>query len=290
MFSGVGGGRKMRSIQRSHQRAPEVGYVSRARNQQASAKTKIILSLIILLSLGCAAFQRTVFYGQNVTAAPSGPTYQYVMAESGSCSALSTSCSVTLNTVNGDLAIANCLTTGGAIPTAIVTDANGETWNDENDLAPNNGTAGITNQSVTVIAHGGAGDVVTCQVAGTGVVNVVMFIDSFRSSTGWSNQDDGTPTDQGTLNSVIAPAAGPCTVTARGATAQAHELVYGACLAIAGTSSTASGYTIAQNSTFTSIGQALTGYAPLTIISTPTFTTNGTLTDPQSLILTFAPN
>jgi hypothetical protein len=79
-------------------------------------------------------------------------------------------------------------------------------------------------------------------------------------------------------------------VPASGATVQANELVYGSCFAQTGTVSSASGYTTAQNNTFTSIGQVYTAYQPITSISTPTFTTNGTLTDPQSLILTFAPN
>lgn len=252
-------------------------------------KKRLVLSLLVLLSLGCAAFQRAVFYGQNVTVA-SGPTYQRIAAESGSCSALGTSCTITVNTTNGDLWAINCVNLGGNGGTrdCQVVDVNGENIITETSLNPNNGATGISNGSAAVIANAGTGDLVTCTAKGAGSTAVVCTVDAFRSSSGWTDQGDGTPTDN--VNYVLASPSGPCTVTAPDPNVQANELVYGSCFATAGTVSSASGYTTAQNNTFASIGQVYTAYKPITTIQTSTFTTNGTLTDPQSLILTFAPN
>lgn len=263
---------------------------------------RFVLSLIILLSLGCAAFQRAVFYGQNVTVAPAAPIYSYVPSESGFCSSTSgdTNCltgstnsvSTQVNTTNGDLVIANCQRLNAVGTQGVtVTDAQGESWIDEADLTPNNGATGTSSGFVALIANGASGDEVDCTTNFGGTpTSLSMTIDGFHSSTGWKDAGDGTPTDQATLHYVLASPAGPCTVTASGASSQANELVYGSCFATVGTVSSASGYTTAQNNTFTSIGQVYTAFKSLTSSSTPSFVTNGTLTDPQSLILTFEPN
>jgi len=264
-----------------------------------------ILQLALMVLLALSASAQIIMIQQVANSmppqTPSGPTYQYIAAESGYCSNTggntnctgnTTSISTLVNTVNGDLVVVNCqrLNTIGVQGVA-VSDVNGETWVDEADLSPNNGATGMSSLFVALIANGGSGDEVSCtKNTGGTVASLSMTIDAFRSSSGWTNQGDGTPTDQGTLNYVLASPAGPCTVTASGATSQANELVYGSCFAATGTVSSASGYTTAQNNTFTSVGQVYTAYKPITAIQTPTFTTNGTLTDPQSLILTFAPN
>lgn len=225
----------------------------------------------------------------NSFSTPSGPIYTYVPAESGSCFSATSSCGVTVNTVNGDLASVNCINLSSTTSTG-VSDSNGENWVDEADLSPNNGATGSSSVFVATIANGGVGDVVSCASVGfPSSTAIAATVDAFHSSTGWSNQD-GTPTDQNTANYVLASLGGGCNVTAVGNTSQANELLYGACFSTAGTPGTTGGYTQAQSDTFTSIGKTLTGYQPSTIIQSPTFTTTGTLTNPQSLILTFQPN
>lgn len=245
--------------------------------------------------------QTVPFPGPGRKPAASGPIYTYQAAESGNCSFTggdascatdgSTFVSITVNTVNGDVLVANCVRLNAVgVNGSLVTDVNGETWVPEISLGPNNGATGRSDVSVALIAAGGNGDVITCTRSGGAAVNLALTVDAFRSSTGWGDGGDGTPTDSGTLNYVIATPAGPCSVTASLAMQQDNELVYGSCFATAGTVSSATGYTIAQNDTFTSIGQAFTAYQSFSSITTPSFITNGVLTDPQSLIISFLPN
>lgn len=236
---------------------------------------------------------------------PSGPTYTYVADESGSCSKVvasvlgnGTACTVTITATAGDIVAINCVTLGNT-PSGDCTisfAAGAEVPSEIVTLSPNDPTATFGDSSgwvliftgsgsETIVANsangGGSGD----NPGGLGIGNMVaMTVDGWNSSTGWLAIDGGT------AQYVLAPAAGPCTVTAVGPTSQTNELIYGSCFATAGTASSTTGYTIAQNDPFTSIGQSLTAYKGITSIQTPSFVTDGTLTDPQSLIMTFEPN
>ena len=250
---------------------------------------KQLLSIIALLGAACG--QTYPFPGPNSPYPHStGPTYQYIAAESGSCSATAASCTITLSTVNGDVLVTNCVVSGTVTPfCGGWSDINGETWNDDVDYSASFtiGASGGT----AVIQNGGSGDVITCLGSSHGT-SIFCSITAYRSSTGWSGGGGGDPIDTASPNYVLASNAGPCTVTASGATSQANELVVGGCVTSAGTPSSATGYSAANSGSISATGfsQFWNGYKGVTSTGTYSFTTNGTLTTPLSLIMTLMPN
>jgi hypothetical protein len=215
--------------------------------------------------------------GTWIRVAPAPATYAYESAESGQCSG-TYQCSRTINTTNGDAIVAVCTGTRASFLTCTVSDTNGEIWTQQSGATTvPNYYSSASKTYVAFVAHGSTGDVVTVQHTGSAVVYGTL--DAYRSSTGWSSVD-------GSSAMVLASNGGPCSVSFSSASANAKELIFGNCLANAGTPTAASGYTIDQTDSSTFIS----GHMAITTIQTPSFVSDGTLTGPQSLILGLIPN
>jgi hypothetical protein len=241
--------------------------------------------LAVFLLAGCLNAQMLQSITNDTHHSAGPPTYVYNAAQSGNNNGLDTSITLTITSVIGQLSIATCTGFGdnAGVGNLVVSDSAGNTWTDSTF----GGTDGRNSydQFSTVITSGGS-NVITCTDA-EAAGGVMLFVDTFTSSTGWYPVFGAA--DAGNFDTVLAN--NHCSNTAQSDTTQSYELVYGYCSSGASGSTAASGYTSAQGPLVTSNSiRVWTGYLATTTVNLPSLTTTGNWNNWTSIILAYLSN
>ncbi len=244
--------------------------------------------LAVFLLAGClnAQMLQSITNDKHHSAGP--PTYVYNAAQSGNNNGSDTSITLTITSVIGQLSIATCtgFNDNAGVGNLVVSDSAGNTWTDNAD----GGTDGINSydQFSTVITSGGS-NVITCTDA-EAVGGVMLFVDTFTSSTGWYPVFGAADQSAYNFSSILGNS--HCSNTAQGDTTQSYELVYGYCSSGGLTGSTAaSGYTSAQGPLIASNGvRVWEGYLATTTVNTPSLSTTGNWSNWATIIQAYLSN